>query len=135
VLTKVLLARLIAVLIAGTLASAPFSCCCAQTQSQELESLSHTHSMAAMHGMSHDMAVHQLPDGDHLCPHRLTASLKSGPSMDLPSVASVGKPVVYLAVSAADFIDHPAAATPIPRIKPPPVRPATLVSQHVLLLI
>lgn len=133
VIAKALVARLAAVLISGTLGLAPFSCCCAEIQAQQLEA--HSHTMAAMGGMSHDhsLVAHQAPAGDHLCPHKLTASLDTGKVLKAP-VVHTPVPVVYHVASTADApIAHPAAHWS-PRIEPPPILKATLVSQHILLL-
>jgi hypothetical protein len=135
VLTKALLARLFAVLISGTLASAPFSCCCARMQSQELEGLLASHAMAAMDGMSDEMATHQLPDGDHLCPHKVTASLQAGKAILQPLAIAFAQPVVHSPDLAGSIPPHSTAPGSVLRIRPPPIRAATLVSQHILLLI
>jgi len=134
-MAKALAARLVAVLISATLGLAPFSCCCAEIEAQQLEA--HTHSMAAMDGMSHDLGLmaRQAPAGDHLCPHKLTASLDAGKALKVPTVVHAPVPVIYQAASMAEApIAHPAAHWS-PRIKPPPIATATLVSQHILLLV
>jgi hypothetical protein len=138
VLAKAICIRLIAVLISGTLATAPFSCCCAAMQSQEIEALVHpmpAPSMPAMYGMDHGKDMGQIPLDDHPCPHKVTASLDAGKTTVLPSVAAFAKPVVYDGTVALEDVPEWPSVRPVPHIRPPPNRPATLVSQHVLLLI
>ncbi len=137
-LAKALCIRLIAVLISGTLATAPFACCCAAVQSQEIEALAQpmpAQPMAGIAGMDHGQDVGQLPPSGLPCPHKVTASLDAGQTVGLPVIAPNAKPVVYSEADAVDSIPEWPAIRPTPHIWPPPMQPATLVSQHVLLLI
>ena len=136
---KALLNRLAAVLLAGTLGLAPLSCCCAETDAQQLET--HAQTMATMEGMSAEMAhdhhgpaSQQMPDDDHICPHKLTANLDTGKAPIAPFVASAPVPVIYTIAAATAFNYVPANRKPFFHIKPPPHPAGTLVSQHVLLL-
>lgn len=132
-LVKALCIRLIAVLISGTLATAPFSCCCAAMQSQEMEALAHP--MPAMAGMDHEQGLGQMPPRGLPCPHKVTASLDAGKAVVSVFIATVAKPVVHNgAIAVEDSAEWPAVRS-VPHIRPPPSRPVTLVSQHVLLLI
>jgi len=123
VLAKALFIRLIAVLISGTLGTAPFACCCAAVQSQEIEAF------------VHPMPAQPMPPSGLPCPHKVTASLDAGQTVGLPVIAPNAKPVVYSEADAVDSIPEWPAIRPTPHMWPPPMGPATLVSQHVLLLI
>jgi hypothetical protein len=131
---RALIARLVAVLISGTLGLAPFSCCCAEMDAQQLEA--HARTAMAMEGVPHDLApvAHQAPAGDHLCPHKLTASLDAGKTLKAPFIAHTPVPVAYHVASTAEVPIANLAAQWSPRIKPPPIFRPTLVSQHILLL-
>ena len=137
---KAIYARLFAVLISGTLGLAPFSCCCARVESQQLEAQAHQAHMAVhMDGApvaaspDHGFAPNTTPDGGHHCPHKITASLDSQKApVSFTAVAPV--PVAYHVTAATAFSKAPTRTEPSLRIKPPPRQTVTLISQHVLLL-
>ena len=130
-MAKLALARFFAVLISGTLAVTPFSCCCARVEAQELAS--HVHPTMAMAGMSHDMPAEHAPDRNHACPHKQTASLDAAKWI-AKTVAVFSYPAAAVAITPEDEAPVAIPLRTLQPIRPPPLEAVTLVSEHVLLL-